>query len=91
MYDELMTLIDNFDCWDYILRTPDMNVLPSTCAFKIKRYPEGRVKKFKGRFCARGDRQKEGIYYFETWAPVVQWSTVHIIMILAIKMKLISV
>jgi hypothetical protein len=91
MYDELVTIMINFDCWDYVKRTPDMNVLPSTWAFKIKRYPDGRVKKFKARFCARGDRQKEGINYFETWAPVVQWSTVRIVMILAIKLKLISV
>ena len=68
-----------------------MNVLPSTWAFKIKRYPDGRVKKFKARFCARGDQQKEGIDYFETWAPVVHWSMVGIVMILAIKLKLISV
>ncbi len=91
MYDELTTLVCKFDCWNYVLRTPDMNVLPSTWAFKIKRYPDGRVKKFKARFCAQGDRQKEGIDYFETWVPVVQWSTVRIVMILAIKMKLISV
>eukprot|EP00956_Cyclotella_meneghiniana_P011311 scaffold15927_cov76-Cyclotella_meneghiniana.AAC.1 len=32
----------------------------STWAFKCKRYPDGRVKKFKARFCARGDRQVEG-------------------------------
>ena len=91
MYNELVTIMVNFDCWDYIKWTPDMNVLPSTWAFKLKRYPDGRVKKFKARFCARGDRQKEGIDYFETWAPVVQWSTVCIVMILAIKLKLISV
>ena len=70
---------------------PGKNVLPSTWAFKIKRYPDGRVKKFKARFCARGDCQQEGIDYFETWAPVVQWSTVRIVMILAAKLKLISV
>ena len=91
MYDELTTLIQEFDCWDYVPRTPDMNVLPSTWAFKIKRYPDGCVKKFKARFCAQGDRQKEGIDYFETWAPVVQWPIVKIVMILAIKLKLISV
>jgi hypothetical protein len=86
-----MTLVCKFDCCDYVLCSPDMNVSPSTWAFKIKRYPDGRVKKFKARFCARGDRQKEGIDYFETWAPVIQWSTMRIVMILAIKMKLISV
>ena len=91
MYDELSTLIQEFDCWDYVPCTPDMNILPSTWAFKIKRYPDDRVKKLKARFCARGDQQKEGIEYFETWAPVVQWLTVRIVMILAIKLKLISV
>ncbi len=55
-----------FDCWEYVKQMPDMNMLPSTWAFKIKRYPDGRVKKFKARFCARGDRQKEGIDYFDT-------------------------
>jgi hypothetical protein len=91
MYDELTTLVCKFGCWDYVPHTPDMNVLPSTWVFKIKRYPDGCVKKFKARFCARGDRQKEGIDYFETWAPVVQWSTVRVFVILAIKMKLISI
>ena len=46
---------------------------------------------FKARFCARGDRQQEGIDYFETWAQVVQWSTVRIVMTLVVKMNLISV
>ena len=45
----------------------------------------------KARFFARGDRQQEGIDYFKTWAPVIQWSTVRIVMALAVKMNLISV
>ncbi len=68
-----------------------MNVLPSTWAFMIKRYPDGSVKKVKACFCAHSDRQKEGINYFKTWAPIVQWSTVRIVMILAIKLNLTSV
>jgi hypothetical protein len=66
MYDELVTLVKEFDCWDYIPQTPTMKVLPSTWAFKIKCYPNGRVKKFKAQFCTRGDRQTEGVDYFET-------------------------
>jgi hypothetical protein len=50
-------------------------------------FADNCVKKFKVRFCVQGDRRKEGINYIETWAPVVQWSTVWIVMILAIKMK----
>jgi hypothetical protein len=33
MYDELQTIMVDFDCWEYVKRTPDMNVLPSTWAF----------------------------------------------------------
>jgi hypothetical protein len=90
MKTEFNTLTKDFDCWEYV-PNPGKNVLPSTWAFKIKQYPDGRVKKFKARFCARGDRQQEGINYFETWAPVVQWSMVQIAMTLVVKMNLISV
>ncbi len=30
--DELVTIMVNFDCWDYVKWTPDMNVLPNTWA-----------------------------------------------------------
>lgn len=86
MRTELETIADDFKCWDLVPRLPGMNVLPSTWAFKVKRYPDGSVKKFKARFCARGDRQLEGIDYFETWAPVVQWSTIRIVLIIAVKL-----
>lgn len=66
------------------------SILPSTWAFKVKRYPDGTVKKYKARFCVRGDRQIEGVDYWETWAPVVQWSTVRTMMILSTKLSLVS-
>ncbi len=87
MRTELTTIADDFRCWDLVPCLPGMNVLPSTWAFKIKRYPDGSVKKFKARFCARGDKQLEGIDYFETWAPVVQWSTIRIVLIMALKLS----
>jgi hypothetical protein len=86
---ELNTLINNFDWWEYV-PNPGKDVLPSTWAFKIKHYPNGRVKKFKVHFCACGDCQQEQIDYSETWAPVVQWSTVQIVMILAAELNLLS-
>ena len=49
------------------------------------------VLKSSKRICARGDRQKEGIDFFKTWAPVVQWSTIRIVMVLAATLSLHSV
>jgi hypothetical protein len=34
------------------------------------------------RFVARGDQQKAGIEFNETYAPVVQWTTVRLMLIL---------
>jgi hypothetical protein len=89
--DELHTLQNDLDCWELVPCLDYMNVLPSTWAFKCKRFPDGRIKKSKARFCARGDRQKEGVDYFETWSPVVQWTTVQIMLILSSILRLHSV
>ena len=82
--------LEKMDAWDVVERTSDMNVLPSTWAFKCKRFPDGLIKKFKARFCARGDRQIEGVDYFNTYAPVVQWVTIRLMLILECLLGLVS-
>ena len=86
---EIETL-ERMHAWDVVPRPPDANVIDSTWAFKLKRYPDGLAKKFKGRFCARGDQQLEGIDFFETYAPVVQWTTVRLMLILEVLLDLKS-
>eukprot|EP00956_Cyclotella_meneghiniana_P031963 scaffold85834_cov44-Cyclotella_meneghiniana.AAC.4 len=86
---ELKTLED-INAWSLVKREPWMKVLPMTWAFKLKRFPDGLAKKFKARFCVRGDRQIEGVDFFETWAPVVQWTTVRAMIILAAKQKIFT-
>jgi hypothetical protein len=70
------------DTWQVVPRTnaTGKNILPSTWAFKKKRYPDGRARKHKARFCCRGDRQLEGVDYFETYAPTVGWSTIRLLL-----------
>ena len=43
--------------WDIVDRSEDMNVIDSIWAFKLKRFPDGMIKSFKARCCARGDQQ----------------------------------
>ena len=86
---ELETL-EGMGAWEIVDQTDDMNVIDSTWAFKLKHYPDGLIKKFKARFCARGDQQIEGIDFFETYAPVVQWTTVRLMLILEILLNLKS-
>ena len=86
---EYQTLLD-IRAWTLVKRLPGMKILPMKWAFKLKRYPDGLAKKFKARFCVRGDRQIEGIDFSETWAPVVQWTTVRSMMVLATNKGLCS-
>ena len=46
------------------------------------------MRKLKARLCAGGHRQIEGVDYFETYAPVVNWNTVHLLLIIAAQMEL---
>ncbi len=41
-------------------------------------------------FCARGDQQLEGIDFFETYAPVVQWAMIHLMFTMEILLGLNS-
>mmetsp|Transcript_15021 Transcript_15021/g.28265 ORF Transcript_15021/g.28265 Transcript_15021/m.28265 type:complete len:2300 (+) Transcript_15021:159-7058(+) len=60
-------------------------ILKGTWAFKLKRLPDGMPLKYKARYCCRGDMQTEGVDYFDTYAPVVQWSTIRLILTLTLK------
>ena len=48
------------------------------------------MKKIKARLCVRGDQQIKEVDYFETYAPVVSWSTVRTVMTLAVNLGLKS-
>ena len=61
---ELETLED-MDAWEVVDHTSDINVFDSIWAFKLKRYLDGLIKKFKARFCACGDQHLEGVDFFK--------------------------
>jgi hypothetical protein len=78
--------LENHQCWDVVAATsvPEgAKVLPTMWVFKIKRYPDGRVRRFKARLVVRGDFQVEGEDYDEKYAPVVPWSTVRLMLSIA--------
>jgi hypothetical protein len=96
MADEIKNL-EGMGTWDYVARpqrdplNPTRNpVLGGTWTFKKKRFPDWRLKQLRSRFCVRGDQQVEGVDYFESYAPVVQWSTVRVVFIMVIIYGLVS-
>ncbi|GJZ08491.1 zinc finger, CCHC-type containing protein [Tanacetum coccineum] len=51
--------------------------------FKRKMKVDGTIDKFKARLVIQGFRQKEGIDYFDTYAPVVRITTIRLLLALA--------
>ena len=68
-----------------VAQSKGKQIIPSTWNFRRKRRPNGDVKKHKGRFCVRGDLQKD---VPDTYSPVVQWSTIRAMMFFALSMNL---
>ena len=65
--------------WKRIPRSkvnPDYKIIKGTWVFKLKSLVDGTPSKYRTRFYARGDIQTEEVEYFETYSPVVQWSTI---------------
>ena len=79
MKKEVATLVHQ-NTWVSVPRQPGMNVLKGTWVFKLKRLPDGTPYRYKSRYCARGDLQREGVDFFEAYAPVVQWSTIRLLL-----------
>ena len=61
----------------------DQNVLPGTCSLKCKRKPYWKIRKFKARYCVRGDiHNRLSPKPLNLYSPVVQWATVRLMLIL---------
>ncbi len=62
------------ETWSYVERTSDMNVLPCMYVFTLK--DSGP----KARIGAKGCRQVHGVDYGETYAPVVKFTSIRIML-----------
>jgi hypothetical protein len=59
---------------------PSTKITMSIWSFKRKRYPDGTLNKHKARLCAHGGMQTWCQNYWETYAPVVNWASVQLIL-----------
>lgn len=72
--------------WEIV---PKLSIPPYTrllCliwSFKRKRSPTGKLFKHKDRMCVHGEIQIKGIYYWNTYIPVVNWGTIRLILTMA--------
>ena len=72
--------------WTLMLRSdlpPGTKTILAIWSFKRKRFPDGRIQKYKARMCAHGGMQTWGENYWETYAPVVNWLSVRTLLIIS--------
>jgi len=62
------------------------DVIQSVWSFKRKRTPSGELLKHKSRLCAHGGQQTSNTFW-ETFSPVVQWTTLRTILTLSLIKK----
>lgn len=66
--------------WSLVSRTPGQQVIDSRWVFRVKQDSETQSKKFKARLCARGFKQRPGIDFSETFAPVVRYDSLRTVL-----------
>jgi hypothetical protein len=82
MEQEIASLHANHT-WTLLDLPPGHKAIPVKWVYKLKSGLVGTPPKYKARLVVRGDRQHEGLDYQETFAPVVKWSTMRLVVSMA--------
>ena len=84
MDDEIKSLIRRYTWYIVSRNSVDYhNVLPGIWSFKCNIKPDWTIRKFKSRYCVRGDVQKRlSPEPLNSYSIVVQWCTLRLMMIL---------
>lgn len=78
MEDELKSLVKN-NVFEVVSRPANKNIVTNRWVLKIKRKPDGSIDRYRARLVARGFSQIFGVDFNETYAPVVNTSSVRLL------------
>jgi hypothetical protein len=83
MNEECDSILKN-DVWTMVPRPHGKSVVTSKWLYKINHAVDGSIEKYKARFVVSGFSHKEGIDYDEIFAPVARYTSIRIIISLAV-------
>jgi ribosomal protein L12E/L44/L45/RPP1/RPP2 len=81
MKEEIKALYEN-NTWRLVQLPAGRTAIGSKWVYKVKLNKDGGIDRYKARFCAKGYSQEQGIDYNETFAPVVKYKSLRIILAL---------
>ena len=82
--EELSSLKEN-NTWEYASIPAGFKIVGCKWVFKRKRDEEGNVVRYKARLVCKGFTQRQGWDYNETFAPVLHYKTLRILLALVAK------
>jgi Reverse transcriptase (RNA-dependent DNA polymerase) len=76
--------------WGHWVKMPcmdlpsDVKPIKTVWSFKRKWRPDGSLLKHKAHLCVHGGMQEKGVNFWETYLPIVRWSTIQLLLTLSI-------
>ena len=86
MQDEISSIHSN-QTWTLVPLPPGKKTISSRWVYKLKPGNHGSPPRYKARFVARGFEQKDGIDFHDTFAPVVRWETIRLLVAIAVHLN----
>lgn len=84
MTEEFNAVVRN-DTYDLVPPEPHQNVIVTKWIFTFKSLLNGVIDRYKARLVARDFNQQYGLYYTETFSPVIKTTTLHLVLDVAVS------
>jgi len=78
---EIDALISNGTWEECDKREATSRIIPGTWVLKVKRTPDGEIRKFKARYCIRGDLEEDS---GDRSSPVCNWGSLRLILAVSV-------